>query len=209
MDIEVLTHSSIRIHAREGIIYFDPFEVNEIYHDADFIFITHEHYDHFSPRDIEKVAGNQTILVIPRTMEEQMGDVSEMVSNIEMLAPGDKERIKHLQVEAIPAYNVEKKHHLKGKKWLGYKLKLEGKWVYIAGDTDENEDNTEVECDIALVPIGGTYTMNPKEAAQFVNKMKPEIAIPTHYGTVVGTPEDAELFKNYVDEGIEVQFLMK
>ncbi|MBE5906845.1 MAG: MBL fold metallo-hydrolase [Lachnospiraceae bacterium] len=209
MDIEILTHSSIRIKAREGTIYVDPFEVNEVYHDADFIFITHEHYDHYSPRDIEKVVGNQTILVIPRTMEEKVSDVAEKFSKIEMLAPKDKERIKHLQVEAIPAYNVEKKHHQKGNKWLGYKIKLEGKWVYIAGDTDENEDNTEIECDVAILPIGGTYTMDAKAAAEFVNHMKPEIVIPTHYGTVVGCKEDAELFKNYVDEGIEVQLLMK
>ncbi|SFQ37560.1 L-ascorbate metabolism protein UlaG, beta-lactamase superfamily [Lachnospiraceae bacterium XBB1006] len=209
MDIEILTHSSIRIKAREGTIYVDPFEISEVYHDADFVFITHEHYDHFSPRDLEKVVGPKTILIIPKSMEEKMGEVSEMVSKIEMLAPKDKERIKHLPVEAIPAYNVENKHHPKGSKWLGYKMKLEGKWVYVAGDTDENEDNTEISCDVALLPIGGTYTMNAKEAAQFVNHMKPQIAIPTHYGTVVGTAEDAELFKNYVDEGIEVRLLMK
>lgn len=209
MDIEVLTHSSIRIKAREGTIYVDPFEVSEVYHDADFIFITHEHYDHFSPKDIEKVVGHQTIMVMPRTMEEVSGEVLEMVSKIEFMAPGDKERIKHLPVEAIPAYNVEKRHHLKGKKWLGYRIKLEGKYVYIAGDTDVNEDNEEITCDIAILPIGGTYTMNAKEAAEFVNHIKPEIAIPTHYGTVVGTMDDAELFKNYVDDGIEVQLKMQ
>ena len=92
--------------------------------------------------------------------------------------------------------------------WVGYILSIDGKCIYIAGDTDETKEAKEVKCDIAMIPIGGTYTMDAKKAAELINIIKPEVAIPVHYGTVVGSPNDASVFKDLVKEPVKVEILL-
>ena len=202
--IDVFTQSSIRIRDRIGTIYLDPFEIKDEAHDADYILITHPHYDHFSIPDIMKVVKDSTILVVPETMVEDARELSRNVKEIVTVTPGIYKEVAGLELETVPAYNNLKPFHPKRAEWVGYILVLDGKRVFIAGDTGLTKENRQVKCDIALVPIGGTYTMDPKKAAELINIIRPEVAIPTHYGTIVGKPEDAKTFTGYVKPPVKV-----
>ena len=207
--IEVLTHSSIRIKSEAGTIYLDPFHIAEEAHDADYILVTHDHFDHFSPEDIAKIAKEDTILVVPEKMAAKAQEVSGRVSRIETVAQSGAYKVKDLSFETIPAYNVLKPFHPKGAGWVGYILNLGEDRIYIAGDTDATKENKAVQCDIALIPIGGTYTMDAKQAAGLINTIRPKVAIPTHYGTVVGKKDDAAAFAKLVEEPVKVEIKMQ
>lgn len=201
--LEINCHSSIKIS--EGkTIYIDPFKIEKEAHDADIILITHDHYDHYSQEDIEKVIKENTIIVAPKTVK-----VVDRVNNIIKVIPNEKYEIEGIKIETIPAYNVNKQFHPKSNGWIGYILEIQGKRYYIAGDTDITPENQQVQCDIAFVPVGGTYTMNYKEAAELINIIKPKIAVPIHYGSIVGTKQDAENFKKLLDKNIDCNFLIK
>ena len=207
-NIEVLTHSSIRIRSRVGTIYIDPFQMKEEPRDADFILITHDHHDHYSPEDIEKVLSDTTILIVPEKMAEKAQEFANAVREIRTVMPGIYCEVNGLEIETVPAYNSLKPFHPKNAGWVGYILRLDGKRVYVAGDTDATKEARAVKCDIALVPVGGTYTMDARKAAELVNEIRPETAIPTHYGSIVGKLEDAEVFKANVKEPIWVEVKM-
>ncbi len=202
-NISINTHSSIRI-AGSKILYFDPFQILEDAHDADIIFITHSHYDHLDPESISRIAREDTIFVAPARIEQEMQKVIKDAPLI-LLTPGDSRDIDGISVQAVPAYNRLKPFHPKHNGWVGYVVTMDGVQYYVAGDTDAIGELSSVNCDIALVPIGGTYTMNAKEAAKLINKIRPQVVIPTHYGSVVGKQEDAETFKRNVDQGIHVE----
>ncbi len=206
-NIQVLTHSSIKI-SKNKIIYIDPFNIEKNYNDADIIFITHSHYDHYSEKDIEKVRKENTFFVVPEDVKDELLQKGISIEKIISVKPNYVGEILDINFEAIPAYNVNKKFHLKENNWVGYIIGIDGVRYYIAGDTDINEDILNVKCDVCFVPVGGTYTMDYKEAAQFVNQIKPKIAVPIHYGSIVGTEQDAEQFINLLDENIEGKILM-
>ena len=174
--------------------------------DAAYILITHDHYDHFSPEDITKVVGDHTILVVPEKMESKAQEVAGMMSRVVTVKPGVYKEIDGLEFETIPAYNIMKPFHPKGAEWVGYILRIDGKRIYIAGDTDATKEARTVKCDVALVPIGGTYTMDAKKAAELVNEIRPSVAIPVHYGAVVGSPKDGDVFAANVKDPIKVEF---
>lgn len=200
-NIQVLCHSSIKIN--EGkVIYFDPFKINKQYNDADIIFITHDHYDHYSEEDIDKVIKPDTTIVIPEGMQVKLLKKGIKNSNIITVEPEKTYVVEGLKFETIPAYNVNKAFHPKDNGWVGYILEIDGIRYYIAGDTDINEENKRVKCDIAFVPVGGTYTMDFKEAAELVNEIKPKVAVPIHYGSIVGTNEDAINFQKLLNPEI-------
>lgn len=201
--ITINTHSSIRI-ASDSILYFDPFKLEAAVHDADVIFITHAHFDHFSPEDIEKVAKADTKFVIPASMSADTRRAGIKEENIISLVPGQITEVCGIAVEAVPSYNIGKPMHPKKNGWLGYIVTVNDERIYVAGDMDAIPEGTEVKCDIAMIPIGGTYTMNAKEAAGLVNVMQPKIVIPTHYGSLVGIKKDAQKFAALVDDSIEV-----
>jgi len=205
--IQVLTHSSIKI-SKNKIIYVDPFNIANNYNDADIIFITHSHYDHYSEKDIEKVRKENTFFVVPEDVKIELLHKGISNNKIESVKPNQTGEILGIKFEAIPAYNVNKKFHPKENNWVGYIIEIDGTRYYIAGDTDINEDNLKVKCDVCFVPVGGTYTMDYKEAAQFVNQIKPKIAVPIHYGSIVGTMQDAEQFISLLDENIKGEILM-
>ena len=195
--IKVNTHSSIRIEEKE-IIYIDPYGITEKTSDADIILITHDHFDHFSSEDIKKVMKEDTVLVCPEKME--VSGLSVIKAKV-----SEKINVKGISIETVPAYNVQKPFHPKGNGWLGYIINSpEHGRIYIAGDTDINEDNKKVKCDIVLLPVGGTYTMDHKQAAELVGIIRPEYAIPIHYGSVAGSPMDGMNFSKSVDNGIKV-----
>ena len=191
-NVRVLTHSAIRMESEYGaVLYFDPFDLAEEF------------------QDIKKVATDGTILIAP---ERCAGEVAAAGLPVLTLAAGEATAIKGNVVHAVPAYNVEPERlgfHPKENGWLGYLLVMDDITYYIAGDTDQNPDNEGLRCDVALIPIGGTYTMDPAQAAAFVNRLRPRIVIPTHYGTAVGTKEAAGEFEPLVDEKIEVMRKME
>ena len=206
MMIDKLTvneHSSIRIGA-DKVIYFDPFHLVRADHDADIIFITHDHYDHFSPEDIEKCAGSDTLFVAPYTMAKAFSKAKISEERVTFMHAGYSAEILGIPVDAIAAYNAIKPFHPKKNGWLGYVVTLEGKRIYVCGDTDATPEAKEVTCDIICVPIGGTYTIGAKQAAELVNLIKPEIAVPTHYGSIVGKTADADTFAACVEPPIKV-----
>ena len=205
MDISgifVNTQNSIRIDCGK-IIYVDPLDIRQESHDADYIFITHDHYDHFSLEDINKVLKQETQFVVPLKMDIRVRKNTPVGRNLAVVA-GKSYETEDFTFETVPAYNLIKPFHKKSAGWVGYILNIDDTRIYIAGDTDATKEAQNVKCDIAMVPIGGTYTMNHKEAAALINKIKPKYVIPTHYGSLVGDKLDGERFKQLVDEKIEV-----
>ena len=207
-NIEVLCHSSIRFN-KGLIIYFDPFKINENYHDADIIFITHSHYDHYSEEDISKVIKDNTTIVVPKDLEDMVLQFGFAKEHIIVVSPNKEYSVLGINFKTIPAYNTNKNFHPKSNEWVGYIVNLDQTTYYIAGDTDITEENRQVKCDVAFVPIGGTYTMTYSEAAELINEIKPQIAAPIHYGLIVGNKEDANNFANLVDKEIECKILIR
>lgn len=205
--ITINTHSSIRIEG-ERVCYFDPYGIEEYKGDADFVFLTHDHYDHFDEASLKNVINPHTIFVVPNPLRDKLLDMNVPWGQLEAMLPDEKIEVDGLPVEAVSAYNTLKPFHPKFSRWLGYIVTLGGERIYVAGDTDITEEAKGVSCDIALLPCGGMYTMDAAQAAELANTIKPKIAIPTHYGTVAGKPEDGETFKSLVDKGIEVRILI-
>lgn len=209
-NVRVFTQSAIRIEGAGGTVaYFDPFALTEAEaaHDADYVLITHAHYDHLSPEDYARVAGEKTVVVAPASMAGEVAGLG--AGETHLMGAGEKIKLPGLCVEAVSAYNVEPERlgmHPRENGWLGYVVTLDGEptHYYVSGDTDQNADNETVSCDVALVPIGGTYTCDPRQAAAFVNALRPRAAVPTHYGSIVGTYANFDAFAAAVDPAIEV-----
>lgn len=191
-------HASVMIK-REKVIYFDPFELPAGAEKADIILITHEHYDHFSPEDIKKIQKENTIVVsTPDVIAKVKGEKREIF-------PGKEIEIDGIKIRAVPAYNVDKRFHPKEKKWVGYILEIEGVTLYHAGDTDFIPEMKNLgKIDIAFLPVGGTYTMNAKEAAEAANVISPAVAIPMHWGSIVGSESDAEVFRKECKVNVKI-----
>ena len=207
-NIEVLYHSSIRIN-KEKTIYIDPFKIDRNYNDADIVFITHDHYDHYSEEDIDKVINENTTIIIPEELLTKLLRKGINKNAIITVEPNEKYMVQGIKFETIPAYNTNKTFHPKKNGWVGYIIIINGIRYYIAGDTDITEENKQVKCDVAFVPVGGTYTMDFKEAASLINEIKPKIAIPIHYGSIVGTEQDAIDFIRLLHPKIKGIILMK
>jgi len=201
--ISVDTHSSILIEAEGRAVRIDPFSLPDAPRKADIIFVTHDHFDHFSPEDIEKVRTERTVFVMPPSTA-RLAAKRGWNNRVLAVAPGERGEVEGLAFEAVPAYNPGKRFHPKQNGWLGYVLTVDGLRVYIAGDTDATEDAAAVRCDVALLPIGGTYTMDAAQAAALANRMKPRAVVPIHYGTVAGSPEDFDRFAAAVNRDILV-----
>ena len=206
-DIKVLCHSSIKFEKGQ-VLYFDPFKVNKNYNDSDVIFITHSHYDHFSEEDILKVKKEGTKIVVTEDLYTRSLELGFNKGNILVVKPNEEYKVNGIEFKTVPAYNLNKNFHPKLNNWVGYIITLDGIVYYIAGDTDVTEENREVKCDVAFVPIGGTYTMTAKEAAKLVNEINPKIAVPIHYNCIVGNKEDEEVFKSSVNENVNVKILL-
>ncbi len=209
-NIEVLCHSSIKFN-KGKIIYVDPFKINKNYNDADIIFITHDHYDHYSEEDIDKVKKVDTFIVAP---EKLLIKLLKKGFKRDYIIPvysekNDNSMVEGIKFETVPAYNINKQFHPKENGWVGYIIEIKGVKYYIAGDTDITEENKKVKCNVAFVPVGGTYTMDSNEAAKLVNKIKPKFAVPIHYGSIVGTSKDAINFVKLVLPEIKCKILMQ
>lgn len=199
-NVKVLYHASIVLYDN---IYIDPYKIENETHNAKYLFITHSHYDHFSIEDIEKVRNEDTIFFVTTDCKEKLLEIGVDEKRIVTVAPDEMYRFNKIEVQVIPAYNVNKEYHKKEYGWVGYLIKINGVTYYITGDTDVNEDIQNIKCDVLFVPIGGTYTMDYKEAADYTNSIKPKYVIPIHYGTIVGKKEDGIEFAKLLDTKIE------
>ena len=198
-------------------IYIDPFKLAGDQWDwakADYILITHSHYDHCSIEDIQKIAKDGTIIICTADSSSKMRHIDKRI-DIKLAELGEKLEFneKGITIWPVPAYNLNKTAHTLDENWVGYLLECDGVLIYHAGDTDlipEMKKLSTANIDIALLPIGGTYTMNPGEAAKAAGIIRPKLVIPMHYGTVsgVGDKSDANMFAKYCStEGIEVKIL--
>lgn len=201
MNIKVLNHASIKMTGQKTI-YFDPYQLMEEYHDADIIFITHDHYDHYEESSIKNAMTDKTILVVPTSLEEQARNLS---TNLILVEPNKTYTIDDILVEVIPSYNTNKDFHPKEKNYVGYNITIDDTKYYIMGDTDRTSEADSVQTDICLVPIGGTYTMNVDEAVAYINDLKPKKVIPIHYGTVAGDKSFGNTFKEKINNEIKVE----
>ena len=207
-NISIIHHSSIKFSDNIKI-YFDPYEINENNNDADIIFITHNHYDHYSENDIKKIYNANTKFIIPKDLEKELLNLGIKKENIVTVAPNNNYNVLDISFKTIPAYNINKPFHPKENNWIGYLINYNNFTYYIAGDTDITEDNKLIKCDVAFLPIGGKYTMNYKEAAELTNIIKPKIVVPIHYGLIIGTTEDATEFAKLINKDITCKILIK
>ena len=201
MRITINSHSSICAEGKR-ILRFDPFQLKNVPHDADIILITHDHYDHFSPEDIEKVAKADTVFVVPQSLAGQLPDAIA-------LRPGETAEVRGISITAVAAYNAGKKFHPKENDWLGYCVTMDGETLYVCGDTDATPEAKAVRCDILALPVGGTYTMDAPQAAELARAVLPKLALPTHYGSIVGSKKDAEKFCELVGDAMQVELLVE
>jgi len=182
-----LGHAAVRIGGKQ-VIYIDPYELKDG-PVADIILVTHDHFDHLSAVDIAKIQGAQTIIVIPE------GYQGKVKGHVQPVRPGEKITVSGVEVQAVPAYNIGKTFHPREKGYVGYVLKAEGITYYHAGDTDHIPEMKTIRTDVAFLPVGGTYTMTATEAARATQDIQPKVAVPIHWGSIVGARQDAEAFK--------------
>lgn len=185
-----LGHASFLIERAGKVIYFDPFQLSEGLPKADVVFITHTHFDHLSVKDIEKIATEKTQIVATADAFDQLKGYK-----VKTIKPGEELEIQGIKVKTVPAYNVGKRFHPKEKGWVGYIVEIGGVSFYHAGDTDFIPEMKGLKADVAFLPIGGTYTMDWKEGVEACKNMDVKICVPMHWGSIVGSREDAENFK--------------
>lgn len=181
-------HASFRISGAGQTIYIDPWKLPSGACGGDIILVSHDHFDHCSQEDIERVRGDNTVLAAP-------SDVVEKLGFGQIIAPGDELQIGDIRIQAVPAYNVGKTYHPKANGWIGAVITVGGKRIYYAGDTDLIDEMSELESiDLALLPVGGTYTLDAAEAAKACDVIAPAASLPYHWGDIVGSATDAEVF---------------
>jgi L-ascorbate metabolism protein UlaG (beta-lactamase superfamily) len=200
-DIHWLGHDTFKI-VGEKVVYTDPFKIKKK-DTADIILITHEHFDHCSPEDVKAIQG-------PKTMIVATSDCAKKLSGkVKIVKPGDKINVEGIDIEVVPSYNTNKQFHTKDKGWVGYIFVVIGQRIYIAGDTDYIPEMKNFKVDIALLPVSGTYVMTADEAIKAALDIKPKIAIPMHYGSIVGSTDDAKRFAEGLKGKIEVLILQE
>lgn len=184
-----LGHASFRITGTKATVYIDPWKLKSSV-PGDVICITHSHYDHLSEEDVEKIRTRSSVIVGPEDCRGNFGRAFKVI------APGQSVTVGDVTVEAVHAYNTDKAFHPRGNNWVGYVVTIDGVRVYHTGDTDVIPEMADVDADVALLPVGGTYTMTVSQAAEAVEKINPKVAVPMHCGDIVGTLNDREAFQS-------------
>jgi L-ascorbate metabolism protein UlaG (beta-lactamase superfamily) len=186
--LEWFGHASVRFGGDKCAIFVDPYRIRSA-KPVDMVLVTHAHFDHLSPDDIRNVSAPGTVIVAPEDCAEQLGPACRAIKAGERLELGTG-----VFVEAYPAYNIDKQFHPRQKGWVGYVIEMDGRRVYVAGDTDRIPEMLDIRCDVAFLPVGGTYTMTAEEAVAAARDVEAGIAVPIHWGTIVGSRADAERF---------------
>ncbi len=196
-NISINCQSSIKIS--DGLtIYFDPYDIKEKVSNADYIFITHPHWDHLDIDSINNIANEKTIIVGPSSVIEKL----DKSFNLLEVEPNKNYNLNSISFKTVPSYNIGRDYHPKDVRYVGYLLILNDITYYIPGDTDVIEELKELNADVIFLPVGGTYTMNREEAVELANTIKPKYAIPIHYGLAIGSREDAEYFIDNLNKEI-------
>ena len=201
-NIHWLGHDTFKITAGGKVIYIDPFRLKSA-EKADLILITHSHHDHFSPEDIKQISGPETVVV---SIAEVLKGVSGLKQEVKA---GDKIEAAGFKIEVVPAYNIDKPFHPKEAGMVGYIITAGGVRIYHAGDTDLIPEMKKMKVDVALLPVSGTYVMTSDEAAQAAKVIKPKVAVPMHYGTIIGSDADANNFKDKLKGKINAVILQQ
>jgi L-ascorbate metabolism protein UlaG (beta-lactamase superfamily) len=207
VNITWMGHDSFRIHG-PPTIYIDPYQIKGG-PKADYLLISHDHFDHFSKDDIRKIATDQTMFITVRQVAEQLA-----YKNIKTVKPGDTVEISpNIKVEAVPAYNINKfrapgqPFHPKEAGYVGFIVEFRGVRIYHTGDSDHIPEMKDIKVDVALLPVSGTYVMTAEEAAEAASVLRPRIAIPMHWGKLLATLEDARRFEKLAPSGTQVVIL--
>ena len=196
-NISINCQSSIKIS--DGLtIYFDPYDIKEKINNADYIFITHPHWDHLDIDSINNIANEKTIIVGPSSVIEKL----DKSFNLLEVEPNKTYKLDNISFKTVPSYNIGRDYHPKDTRYVGYLLTLNDITYYIPGDTDVIEELKELNADVIFLPVGGTYTMNREEAVGLANTIKPKYAIPIHYGLAIGSREDAKYFVDNLNKEI-------
>ena len=198
-DIHWLGHDTFKI-VGEKVIFTDPFKIRKK-DSADLILITHEHHDHCSPEDVRKIQGPETVIVATADC------ASKLSGNVRIVKPGDKINVAGINIEAVPSYNINKQFHTRDRGWVGYIFTVKGQRLYLAGDTDYIPEMKAFKVDVALLPVSGTYVMTADEAIRAALDIEPKIAIPMHYGSIIGSEKDAREFSDGLKGKIKVVIL--
>ena len=203
LDIKINCHSSICINHK---IYVDPIEITSPRNDASHIFITHSHYDHFDLKSILNLINSRTIIVCTKDVFTRLKDYSLGVEII-VVTNNSEGEVNGVKYKTFPSYNS---HHPRVNGFVGYTLTIDDVKYSILGDTDANEDLEELDTDVLLIPIGGTYTMDAMHAASIANKINPKLVIPTHYNYIEGTgnKDDEAIFLKYINNDIATKILI-
>jgi L-ascorbate metabolism protein UlaG (beta-lactamase superfamily) len=195
-NIHWLGHDAFKL-VGEKTVYIDPYQLSSA-GKADIICLTHEHFDHCSPEDIQKIRIDETVIVGPADVVKKFKGATKAIQ------AGQKLTIAGIEIEAVQAYNTNKEFHPKENGWIGYIITMNAFRIYHAGDTDHIPEMKSIKADIALLPVSGTYVMTADEAVQAALDINPAIAIPMHYGSIVGGAEDAERFKQLLQGKVDV-----
>lgn len=196
-----LGHDGI-LYQNKKTIYFDPYQIAGG-PPADLILITHDHFDHCSPEDVAKIQTKDTLILT------ESDSAKKLSGRVETLKPGEVKPWEGLTIEAVPAYNTDKDFHPKKNNWLGFIVTIEGVRIYHPGDADFIPEMKTLKADIAFLPVSGTYVMTAKQAAEAARAIQPKIAVPIHYGAIVGSDQDAEEFKKLLEGAVDVRILKK
>ena len=215
IELKWLGHSGFQIKNKK-IIYIDPYNIKDGLEPADIIFITHNHYDHCSFADIGKIVKEGTRIILTADCQSKITRFKVPIK-IEIVEPGKEIDFGNIKINVIPAYNIDKAFHPKEEGWVGYLIKIDEVLIYHAGDTDKIPEMQKLtgfkqsgKDFVALLPIGGRFTMTAEEASEAAKLIKPDLAIPMHYGGIVGTEEDAKEFVELCkEEGINALILEK
>ena len=193
VEITWIGHASFRLAGDDGVVYIDPWKLpDNAEADGKVVIVSHDHYDHCSPDDVARVAAPDATIVAPP-------DTAARIPNATPIEPGRKVTAGAITVEAVAAYNVDKPFHPRANRWIGAVVTLDNTRIYYAGDTDLIDEMSALEAiDVALVPVGGTYTMTAVEAAEACLRIGCKIAIPYHWGDIVGSADDAMALANAV-----------
>lgn len=202
-----LGHNAIKFSKNNKVIYVDPYKIKDNYNDADIIFITHNHYDHFSKEDILKVKKDSTKIVITEDLYSDTLELGFKDLDIMKVIPNNNYSFADINFSTISSYNINKEFHPKENNWVGYKFLFDNYTYYVVGDSDITEESKLVKCDVLFIPIGGVYTTDYKEAAELTNIINPKVVVPVHYGVIVGEKEYALMFKKLVNSSIKCEIM--